>query len=255
MTADSYLELFTGLFAWQQYTALWSLLAETGIWLIPFVVLLITSVVEARTRQKTQDAAAISLRNLEVKLVLALSVIVLAGQPTIPLAVETMRYTPPCEEFGMLGEPQSVRAGDTGTTYDETYSQVLSDTTVPIWWYGVLSLSGGITHAAIAGIECAPDVSGLQVALDRNRVDDSTLMAEMQRFTEECFIPARSRFLNGAFPSDLTVGDKVLEIAETYGTDDVDWPGSRMFQEIPGLYDSIRARDSVSGLEYDPSRD
>jgi hypothetical protein len=120
MVVDSYLELFTGIFAWQQYNALWSLLVETGIALIPFVVILIKNVVEARARQDTQDAAPISLRNLEVSLVLALSVIVLAGQPILPLTATTMTYEPPCEEFGAAETTGSVTAGSTGTTYDES---------------------------------------------------------------------------------------------------------------------------------------
>jgi hypothetical protein len=256
MVVDSYLELFTGIFAWQQYNALWSLLVETGIALIPFVVILIKNVVEARARQDTQNAAPISLRNLEVSLVLALSVIVLAGQPILPLTATTMTYEPPCEEFGATAATGNVTAGSTGTTYDEVYSQVLTDTTVPIWWYGVLSLSAGITHAAVAGIECAPDVSGLQVALDKNRVDDSTLMAEMQRFTEECFVPARSRFTQeGIATTDESLAARIESIFEQYGAEDIDWPGSHLFQEVPGYYDHFRAQSPVRGFSYDSSRD
>lgn len=254
MTVESVLELYVTIFAWQQYNSLWALLMETGIALVPFIIILFKNYVEPVSSQASRDASATSLRRMELDIVLALSVVVLAGQPVLPFHASTLSFEPPCEEWGV--EKKKVTAGNTGTSYDSVFKALNVKTEVPIWWYGVLALSGGATRAAIKGIECPVDVSGLQVALDANRVDSSVLMGEMERFREECFVPARSKFHGtGIAITDPATVAKLEALFEEHGADDIDWPGSHILQEIPGFYDRERAEHPVPGWPYDASRD
>jgi hypothetical protein len=87
-------------------------------------------------------------------------------------------------------------------------------------------------------------------------VDNSVLMAEMERFTEECFVKARSRFAReGIATTDESLIARIDTLIEAHGEEDVDWPGSHVFQELPGYYDHYRAEHPVAGWPYDPARD
>lgn len=48
---------------------------------------------------------------------------------------------------------------------------------------------------------------------------------------------------------------RIETIFDEYGAEDIDWPGSHIFQEIPGFYDHYRAQQPVPGFDYDPARD
>lgn len=241
MTVESYLELYTTLFGWQQYNNLWNVLSDTGIVFIPFLFILARNFVGPVASMEAKDASSTSVRRMEIDIVLALSVVVLAAQPFITLSPSVLSYQKPC------GTGTTASPGASGTTYDSAFATILTQTRVPIWWYGIMALSAGATHASIQGIGCVADLSGYRMELDKTRIEDPALLEELGRFLQECFVPARSKYYREQ--------PDVAGLLATYGQNDPDWFGSQVYLQTPGYYDTYRAATPVKGWAYDPSRD
>ena len=241
MTVESYFELFTTLFGWQQYNNLWSVLSDTGIVFIPFLFILAKNFVGPATSMEAKDASSTSVRRMEIDIVLALSVVVLAAQPFITLSPSVLTYEKPC------GAGAPVTPGASGTTYDSTFASILTNTNVPIWWYGMMALSAGTTHAAVNGIGCVADLSGYRMELDKTRIQDPALLAELGQFLQDCFIPARSKYYREK--------PNVSALLSTYGERDPEWLGSYVYRQTAGYYDQYRASTPITGWAYVPARD
>lgn len=241
MTVESYFELFTTLFGWQQYNNLWSVLSDTGIVFIPFLFILLKNYIGPATSMEAKDASATSVRRMEIDTALALSVVVLAAQPFVTLSPGVLTFQKPCSP----GAP--VTAGTSGTTYDSAFASILTTTNVPIWWYGMMAMSSGATHAAVNGIGCVADLSGYRLELDKTRLQNPTLLGELGQFVQDCFIPARSKYYRDK--------PNVATLLATYGARDPEWFGSNVYRQTAGYYDLYRASTPVTGWAYVSARD
>ncbi len=244
MTVDGYLELYTTLFGWEQYNHLWDLLVSTGVVYLPFLGMILRNFMEPYQSQEAGDASSTSVRRMEVDIVVALSVVVLAGQPFIPLSPEILKYNRPCTA-------ETATPGVSGTSFDQSFGAVVSTATsdVPIWWFAVLAFSGGSTQAAISTIGCDADFSGHIRAVKTSQINDPALVQEIYKFVRYCWVPARSKFQ--ADPN-VTI---VTEEAKNQVQHETEWIGSQIFLDLPGYYDALRPKEPITGWPYDPARD
>ena len=120
---------------------------------------------------------------------------------------------------------------------------------VPVLWYAVMSVSSGINSALISTIPSDGDLRAMQAAASTARISDSGLAAEAGEFYRQCFLPARSKYLR-----EQPKGSQVNTILNKQGTNDPDWFGSRLYQELPGFYDSLGAMEPVPGFPVNMSR-
>ncbi len=251
MSVDSYLELFTTLFGWTFYGILWDVLVGTGIVYLPFLGILIDNWREPAEGGEFGTVTALSLRRMEIELFLALTVVVLAGQPAAltPLNAGTLSYTPP----PTLSNPEPVTAtvAEPQSTYGTTgFSESPETVNLPIWWYAVLAATSGINHAVIEGLPSAADMRTYEQQARLATIRDPRLRQETSRFFSECFVPARSKY-QAEQPSSPAIDD----LLDEYGTDDPDWMGSHVYQETPDHYDSLRPAEAVAGWPYQAVRD
>ena len=251
MNVDSYLELFTTLFGWAFYGVLWDVLVATGIVYLPFLGILIDNWREPAGGGEFGTVSALSLRRMEIELMLALFVVVLAGQPSALTALDagTLQYSPP----PTLRDPDPASA--TVNAPNSTYGSsgfVGSPETVnlPIWWYAVIAASSGINHAVIEGLPTAADLRTYEQQARLATIADPQLRAEVSQFFSDCFVPARSRYQAGALRTNA-----VNDVLDEYGADDPDWLGSHVYQDIGGYYDRYRASSPVTGWPFDALRD
>ncbi len=251
MNVDSYLELFTTLFGWAFYGVLWDVLVGTGIVYLPFLGILIDNWREPAQGGEFGTVTALSLRRMEIELFMALLVVVLAGQPSAMTALDagTLQYTPP----PTLTEPDPASATINApqSTYGATgFTGSPETVNLPIWWYAVIAASSGINHAVIEGLPTAADLRTFEQQARLATIADPQLRAEVSQFFSDCFIPARSRYQAGELRSNA-----IDDILEEYGTDDPDWLGSHVYQDIGGYYDRYRASSPITGWAFDASRD
>ena len=239
MSVSTYLELYLTLFGWHMYSVFWDIILDTGVAYMPFVGMFLRNIVEPIKSQDAKDASITSLKRIELDIFMMFTVIVLAVQPFMTINYGGLNYTKSCSKVG------AVAAGKTGTTYDTRFTKAtLGGGTVqtPLWWYAVLSLTGGFNDAAILGIPCSDDIRLMQIKTHNARVKDPHLRRQVQLFYKDCYNSARTVFLddNLAYPKGLP-------------EDDLQWLGSSYF--LGDLYKKRRASTEIPGFTYDKTRD
>jgi len=248
MAVDSYLELFTTLFGWRFYSINWNALSETGIVYIPFILIVIRNWIEPAKSPGYQAAWSMSLKSMEIELYSAVLVAVFAGSPVVSLQANMLRYTPPAtlavgpQPAATVASPQSsYGSGGAFANPPDTVS-------VPVWWYAVMTLSKGINHAIIAGFPKTAGIRQLQQQAQLAAIPDARLREEVRQFYNDCYLPARSRYLR-----EKPDTAQVSAILDTFGEDDTEWPGSHVFRTL--YYPRMRAERRVQTWPYDPARD
>jgi hypothetical protein len=248
MAVDSYLELFTTLFGWQWYGIVWEALSDTGIVYIPFVMIVINGWKDAARGGSYGNVHDLALRSVEIEFYVAVFVALIAGPPAVALGANTMSYTP----SATLNAPTPVTA--TPALPDSSYgsagafSGAPGSVDIPVWWYAVLSLAKGINHAIIAGMPGSVGIREVQQQAQLATVSDPVVRAEAGQFYNDCYIPARSKYLRDKPTSAVITG-----LLTEYGADDPDWMGSHVLRAL--YYPSTRAATRVTGWPYKASRD
>jgi hypothetical protein len=248
MTVESYLELYLAVFGWQQYNNLWNILTGTGLAYLPFLAILITHIIGPITSQETREAATTSVKRMEVDLLIAFSVVVLAAVPAIDLNAGVLRYTKPCDTA--LGAAGTFTPGSTDTAYDTGFSEVIGTSVqVPVWWWGVMAIASGLNRQAIADMGCPIDLTGFQMQLVKTKVRDPALANELNAFIQYCYRPAHAKFRREK--------PDVSALVAEFGPEDTEWIGANVFLQTPGYYDNpaFRPREPIAGWPYAPERD
>lgn len=224
MVANNFVEIYTLMFGWGMYGAIWDILTGSGIALVPFIAAIITSVSDGLTQGGTaQDV----LSNIEMKvistiLVLMLCVIPFTGWGTTLATTQYEIAVNDCHPPSNL----SGTGDDTDTGFDDTFSGMSSlEIYKPVAWSLVTLISSAVTNTAIKSMQCVNNYEFLLMRMSNIKVQDSNLRERIGDFYEQCFLVAHARHkaIGGAVPSDVS------EMS------DIDWIGSRIFV---GLADS-----------------
>lgn len=248
MGVTGYLALYTTLLGWEQYNNLWNIMVTTGLVYLPFFGIVVGSCLGPFTSMGAKDAAVIATRRMGIGIVSALFIIALAGTPTVFLSPTVLHYEPLCQPQAPSSTP-----GNSGTTYDNAFA-IPTGVKVPILWYIVLALSNGVTHAANVGLSCAPlDYRQLHETLNLTKITDPNLKQETVDFYNQCFVPAKSRYLGDALTP--TQQSMLKTYLTKYGKDDVSSLGSQVFLNVPGFYESFHAQQPISGFTFSMTRD
>lgn len=240
MGVSSYLEIYLTQFGWTMYNGLWDVLIDTGLAYLPFIGMFLRNIVLPIISQEAKDASAVSLRRIEIDAVKMFAVLVIAVQPYMTVSYNNLSYTKACDPGG-----NAVAGGNTGKTYDTTFTAATlggNNTLVPIWWYAVLAVTGGINDAAILAIPCTHNIRLMSFSIENARVKDPQLRRQVQLFFKDCYRHAMAMFLdhNQPYPNNLP-------------KEDLNWLGSQFF--LNGTYQTARASATVPGFTYDPNRD
>ena len=158
MGVNSVLEVFTTLFGWIMYESLWGILATTGVVWLPFLLIVLRHVVEARTAGADEgNAGQLSLRRIEVSVIVMLLVIVVAALPAVEVRLADVHYNRPAQNCD--ADPEVVSGDATDTTYDDAFFTLDGRVArIPLWWALLGAVSSGITSAAVAAIPCQADL-------------------------------------------------------------------------------------------------
>ena len=251
MSVDGYLELFTTLYGWLFYSIIWDVFVSSGIAILPFIGIVIDSVLDAYGDYETEDAGRAALRKIEVEVVIAMLVITVAANPFFTFQATGISYTPPA----MLGAGPphgTVTAADnTESTFATlSFAGHPNSVDVPPWWYGVSQLSSGVNRAIMEGVPTVLDYRNYMSAINTMTIEDPLLRSEVNDFYRDCFVKARSKYF-----AEQPTSANITTIMGTHGTDDVDWIGSRVYLTTASYYDTIRAGKLVEPFLYDPVRD
>ena len=103
----------------------------------------------------------------------------------------------------------------------------------------------GFNHAVVEGLPRASEIRQLSQLSRLATIEDSRLRQEVSEFYSACYVPARSKFLTEQ-PSSTAINN----LLRRFGQADTDWIGSHVYRDIPGYYDSLRARIPVNGWAF-----
>lgn len=239
MAVSSHIEIFLTLFGWIMYDNIWDVIMETGMAYLPFIGLFAKNIAGPVKSQEARDASSTSLRRIEMDLFAMLTVVVLCVQPVLTIKYTGVSFTKACSKTG------AVTAGKTGTTYDSTFTKANLggvDPQIPVWWYAVLAVTGGLNDAIVMAIPCTPDIRTMAVKLDNSRIKDPRLRRQVQQFYRDCYIRALDKHMssNASYPKGKTI-------------DDLYWIGSDFL--LKKQYKTIQARGKIPGFSYDKNRD
>lgn len=266
MQLDSYLEIFTTLYGWAFANILGEIITGTGLAALPFGLIVFKVWHEAKEMGKGYDGVLSLLESAQTKLLTAMFVMALcfATTPFTSLHNVNLTFTP-----DPTLETPNPQAGSqrscTGSTYDQAMSDVVNGSLssagnlsyVPLWWYSTMSISSGFSRAFKAGLSSATNELRMVEDIARTAtIEDSKLLANIQRFYSECFIAARSRYHRAAKSEISALGLAIVDPSnKDYGPTDVDWIGSQFFRTEPGYYSEMRSYNPVPGWNIDFSRD
>ncbi|QIL80336.1 conjugal transfer protein TraG [Diaphorobacter sp. HDW4A] len=266
MQLDSYLELFTTFYGWAFANIIGEVVTGTGLIVLPFLIAILNTWKEAKERGEEDVGVMGIIGMVQTRLMVMLFVMSVCffTSPITSLHHARLSYTPPPS----MGEASPSAAQLPGTT-NSTYDQALRDATdgtlsdsgnlayVPAWWFTVMAVSSGVNSGVRNGIKnSGSDMRVLEDMARNATIENPVLLGNVQRFYSECFIPARSQYLQ-ADPAIMS-GSGAAILAEgngDYGPTDADWMGSQFLRTEPGYYDTLRSRAPVAGFAIDYRRD
>ena len=233
------------------YGVLWDVLKETGIVYLPFLGILVEYWRTPAVEGPIGPASSRSLRTLEYELFVALFVVVLAAQPAALTAIRsnTLSYTPAPSINNPTPTPVTLRTNDS-TFGHSGFLDPDHTVNTPAWWFAVLSFSSGFNHAVIEGL---PRSSEVRQAINLARmvtIENPVVRSEVAQFYQDCYVPARSKFLREQ-PNSASV--QAILAAE--GLEDTDWIGSHVFRRTSGYYNAYRSTVPIKDWPYRASRD
>lgn len=249
MSVDGYLEVFTTIFGWHFYNVIWDVMASTGIVYLPFLGILIETWRDAYIDEYGAGAGW-AVRKMEVEIYLALTVIMLACVPTSLTAINKvgLTYAPPPTTLNPA--PKVANGTNPDSSFGNAFSSAPGVAKVPVWWYSVMALTSGLTHAIMAGSNISlRDLRQYEQQARLATLQNPNLRWEVQRFYSECFIPARTKFFRE------TRSPVASAAIATWGEEDPDWMGSHAYRDDPNLYPALYSEREVPGWAFDPARD
>lgn len=242
MEVGAAIDIYTTVLGWTLYDRLWEALADTGIAYLPFFGAVARHFVESWKDDGNQGAEQ-SVRGLEAQLAAMLAVAALTGAPALDVRVADLSHTAACGAA-------TVRGNDTGTLYDSAFKLGDQAARVPVWWRAVMAVASGLSNVAVAAIPCAANLQQINYQIENSRIKDAGLRAQLALFDRDCYQPATAKFARE---------QKTLPVG--YAEDDINWYGSKYFQDTAGFYDdpnvnlAPRVREEIPGFTYDATRD
>ena len=125
-----------------------------------------------------QDAAHAGFTFVEV--VIALLVVVLAGQPAAltPLNAGPLSFSP-IPTLGNPAPPPATVAVSQSTYGSSGFTGSPATVNIPVWWYAVLAMTSGFNHAVVEGLPAASDLRTFEQQAHLATIADPRLRQEV----------------------------------------------------------------------------
>lgn len=240
LVTNSYFEYFLTLLGWVINNTIWDTFVETGLFATPFLAHIIRLWLKVREEGDDEgNKGKLLLNRIEHAFYLSIVIIVFTCMPLMTASVNTLVFDETrAKQCGYQTiKPQESALKDMQTTLDGQQAQL------PLWWAFTTVLSKAVTQAAITAIPCSVDVRQLRFDVQNTQVTSPVLRQEITDFFQQCYVPARKK-----------IKRKQAEVNEAQARD-LDWIGSRIMVETPGLYDNYRSQMPRKQWSYDPKRD
>ncbi|MDY4506067.1 MAG: conjugal transfer protein TraG N-terminal domain-containing protein [[Actinobacillus] rossii] len=240
-TVDSYLEYFLTLLAWIINNNIFAVLIQTGIFLIPLIVILFKTWLDVKKQGDDEgNKGELLIRWLGLQYFPAMFVIVVVMAPTIPIHLNNIELNVEQSKACGYRVPQAPKESGYGDLISELGDKQAK---VPLWWGFFHQLNKGVTHALTAVIPCKPDLRQIRFEVQHEKINDPALLTELRQFVQQCYVPARQK---------LQTSQILLTPAQVR---EVSWLGGRILVSNSELYPRYRAQQPNNLWAYDAKRD
>ncbi|MDH3000203.1 conjugal transfer protein TraG [Chelonobacter oris] len=240
-TVDSYLEYFLTLLGWIINNGIFGVMIQTGIFLIPLIVILIKTFLEVKKQGDDEgNKGELLMRWIGLTYFPVIGVIILMMAPVIPMTLDTIS----------LNTEQSSRCGYTvpKQPQESGYASMTTElggqnARVPVWWAFMHKLNKGMMHAFVSVIPCKPDLRQIRFEIQHEKINNPVVLNEVKQFVEQCYMPAQYR---------LKESQLALSAAQVRETN---WLGGRLLVTNSELYPRYRAKQPMQLWPYNEARD
>ena len=240
LNTTDYLEYYLTLVGWIVSNGIWNILVASGVFALPFVVMVVQEWLRARAEGADEgNKGVLSSMRIENRVWVAIVVILFAGIPFIPVDLSTIKFDTTRSAQCQVSVPQP-----TDTGWSNAYTTLNNQSAlVPVWWFFMHAISKAVTGGAVAAIPCGTDLRQMRMDVDATRIDDPVLAQEVGDFVHDCYGPSRAKL----FMSRPTLSDEQMN--------DVTWIGSSYFLNNAGFYDTYHSNTPRTAWPYDATRD
>lgn len=256
MPTGSIIELYTLILGWYIYDGFWAIISETGLVLIPFIVVVISTLIDDPENGRKVTSSEL-IGKIEFRLYPMIAVVFFACAPLINIYPENTRFSNmSCvasdDGDNLYRATTDHEAFDSGSTYDqqtERFSVMINNRipAAPLWWYVWTSLNQAIAHSAKEELPCQPNMRVVMWGMANIGIGDRDLRRETARFYHDCWEPSANKLFRE---------QPVIPPSYREGFDlDVSWAGSRYFLNLDGYYNSFRTTESLIEFPYNETRD
>lgn len=262
METGGYLSLFTTGFGWYYSGILWQILAGTGLIFLPIIGIVIDHVISVRSQGSLLNIDADrGLAGLEVQFVTVLLVLLIAAVPTsltVFSPTNDLQYTEPAGIF--IDNARSLTPGDANSAYatGEELAAVpvtVGQISIPAWWYAVMKVSGGISHALSSSVTNSGEgYRAMKQVADTASISDPDLRNEINVMFTDCYAKALNLHQRDSSAEDTATrpNTDLPPQHEDIGDIDVHWIGSKYLYDK--YYAGIHSRP-VRGFNYNNAVD
>lgn len=246
MIANTFLDIYTIIFSWQVYGAIWDTLNGTGLAYIPFIVAIISSLQQSYDQSPSRIVSTLEFNLLGMILVLMLVVIPYDNNNISLSEVKYSIASTSCQN------PEQIGDGDnTGETADDVFADMAGGAPVkiPIAWALVDYFSSAITFSAIKAMGCSNDYNDVLVKVGNVSIDDPAMLGRLNEFNKRCYRPALKDLEENGMPAGAD-RDTIKP------WDDPSYIGSNVFLNTPGRFFNAETayvhHAERYGYTYDP---
>lgn len=244
MVVFSPLSLYTTYLGWQQYEVIFNALWQTGLLYLGFLMVGYRFLKNVLVPEgSTHHAAEHALNSFLYELAITFLICGIFVYPCVPLEEKALSFKPMCGvKKGSDAKTSTLK--DTGTTYDEAFADVLTNSVkMPIGFAILQNYMSGLTYGLMKVTGCTDSLQAIEGDLISTYLP-AEVREQALNFHRQCFLEARNSYYNE--PHDKA---KVKEILKKYGgEEDLKWMGSKVFQTL--YYNKIYARQPVHGFSF-----
>jgi hypothetical protein len=239
ITTD-YLEYYLTLAAWIVHNGIWEVLVASGLFALPFIVIVLQEWLRARAEGADEgNKGVLSSVRIENRVWVAIIVVMFAGIPFIDVDLNIIQFDESRSKQCQVNLPKPAETG-----WSQSFSTLNGQSAkAPVWWFLLHAISRAITGASVAAIPCGTDLRQIRMDIDATRIDDPLLAQEVADFTHDCYGPSRARL----FMNRPELDEETME--------DVTWIGSRLFLNESGYYDTDHSKTPRDAWPYNATRD
>ena len=232
MQTGSYLELALTIYAWQVSNRLAEMIVASGLIYLPLLFIVWRNWSQTARSQEAKSAAPVSLRRMEQDVIVLFFTIIFAFLPAVSVTAGDIYYESPLTSEEV-----------TGSTPDLPYSTADNgppeSIKIPILWWVVHQASAGFVQLFVAGVNSfgeSTHVRAISLALNYAKFNDPQLVAELQRFDKDCYLPALAK---------LEASPRQIVVHRGQRPRQPEWRGDDFWFDTTGFYDHYTATTKI----------